>query len=186
MQASHLYDLNPGSGLPLSLLTGTHKEQRAQERQETAHRNPTVKHSPTTVLFCSPLSLERWSEGQTSNARGLHGQHTAWLHCSLAYINTSTWTNPEAWDFAGHMFCYPKDRIWETTGEPPHVPASLSLCPPLSMSTDFLWVLASLLDQLCGKGPRARWWEGVGANWQRGWKPKSCTNILELSVCESK
>ena len=33
MQASHLYDLSPGSGLPLLLLlTGTGKEQRAQER----------------------------------------------------------------------------------------------------------------------------------------------------------
>ena len=40
MQASHLYDLSPGSGLPLLLLlTGTNEEQRAQERQETAHRN---------------------------------------------------------------------------------------------------------------------------------------------------
>ena len=48
MQASHLFDLSPGSGLPLhSFLTGTDKEQRAQERQETAHRNPTVKHSLT-------------------------------------------------------------------------------------------------------------------------------------------
>ena len=36
MQASHLYDLSPGSGLPLLLLlTGTNEEQRAQERQET-------------------------------------------------------------------------------------------------------------------------------------------------------
>ena len=33
MEASHLYDLSPGSGLPLLLLlTGTDKEQRAQER----------------------------------------------------------------------------------------------------------------------------------------------------------
>ena len=33
MQASHLYDLSPGSGLPpLLVLTGTDKEQRAQER----------------------------------------------------------------------------------------------------------------------------------------------------------
>ena len=48
MQASHLYDLSPGSGLPLlSLLTGTDKEQRAQERWETAHRDTTVKHSLT-------------------------------------------------------------------------------------------------------------------------------------------
>ena len=39
MQASPLYDLSPGSGLPLLLLlTGTNEEQRAQERQETAHR----------------------------------------------------------------------------------------------------------------------------------------------------
>ena len=48
MEASHLYDLSPGSGLPLLLLlTGTDKEQRAHERQETVHRNPTVKHSLT-------------------------------------------------------------------------------------------------------------------------------------------
>ena len=52
MQASHLYDLSPGSGLPLLLLlTGTNKEQRAQERQETAHRNPTVKHSLTISCY---------------------------------------------------------------------------------------------------------------------------------------
>ena len=33
MQESHLFDLSPGSGLPLCLLlSGTDKEQRAQER----------------------------------------------------------------------------------------------------------------------------------------------------------
>ena len=33
--------------LPLSPLTGTNKEQRAQEWQETAQRNPPVKHALT-------------------------------------------------------------------------------------------------------------------------------------------
>ena len=33
------------------LLTGTDEEQRAQERQATAHRNPTVKHSLTLFNF---------------------------------------------------------------------------------------------------------------------------------------
>ena len=43
MQESRLFDLSPGSGLPLlSLQTGTDKEQRVQERQETAHGNPAV------------------------------------------------------------------------------------------------------------------------------------------------
>ena len=42
MQASHLFDLCPGRGLPAPLTTGTDKEQRAQERQETAHRTPPV------------------------------------------------------------------------------------------------------------------------------------------------
>ena len=48
MQLSHLFAFSPGSGLLLcSFLTETDKEQRAQVRQETAHRNPTVKHSLT-------------------------------------------------------------------------------------------------------------------------------------------
>ena len=56
MQASHLYDFSPGSGLPLpSLLTGTDKEQRAQERWETAHRDTTVKHSLTIPPILSYL-----------------------------------------------------------------------------------------------------------------------------------
>jgi len=50
MQESHFFNLNPGSGLPLCLLlSGTDKEQRAQEREETAHRNPAVKHSLRTI-----------------------------------------------------------------------------------------------------------------------------------------
>ena len=60
MQKSHFFNLSPGSGLPLCLLlSGTDKEQRAQERQETAHRNPTVKHSLTNPLQYSCLKNPR-------------------------------------------------------------------------------------------------------------------------------
>ena len=43
------HDLSPGISMPLHsfLLPGTDKEQRAYERQKTAHRNPTDKHSLT-------------------------------------------------------------------------------------------------------------------------------------------
>ena len=53
MKEIHAYipfhDLSPRSSMPLHsfLLPGTDKEQRAHERQETVHRNPTVKHSLT-------------------------------------------------------------------------------------------------------------------------------------------
>ena len=47
------HDLSPGSSVPLHLflLPGTDKEQRAHERQKTAHRNPTVKHSLTVLVL---------------------------------------------------------------------------------------------------------------------------------------
>lgn len=80
----------------------------------------------------------------------------------------------------------PKDRIWETTGEPPHVPASLSLCPPLSMSTDFLWVLASVWTSFVGRAPGLGDEKELVQTDNGGENLKSCTNILELSVCESK
>ena len=47
------HDLSPGSSmlLHLFLLPGTDKEQRAHERQKTAHRNPTVKHPLTHYVM---------------------------------------------------------------------------------------------------------------------------------------
>ena len=63
MKEIHAYipshDLSPGSSVPLHsfLSSGTDKEQRAHERQNTAHRNPTVKHSLTGVLIEIALNL---------------------------------------------------------------------------------------------------------------------------------
>ena len=52
MQASHLFDLRPGEAcLLLSPLKGTDEEPRAQERKETAQRNPSVK---CFLTVCSP------------------------------------------------------------------------------------------------------------------------------------
>ena len=53
------HDLSPRSSVSLHsfLLPGTDKEQRAHERQQTAHRNPTVKHS-LTLKSCKKLKTD--------------------------------------------------------------------------------------------------------------------------------
>lgn len=74
----------------------------------------------------------------------------------------------------------PKDKIWETAWE--------LLCAPVSMCVNSLWVLDSLLYWASWKGPQGQVKRSSWCKWTDSWSKdlKSCLNVLELSVCDSK